>query len=92
MSIKEKFKWFDFSFFSLVLGLITGLIIGLTCYNQLVKDDELKPTKHTFELIRTPVGFDVYKNDSLLFEFTKQNTDSLSLETLKDIWRGENNE
>jgi hypothetical protein len=93
MSIKEKIIWwFDNNFYSLIIGLFIGCIIGIFVIDSTknVKNKSISiSTKSTFELIKTPQGFDVYKNDSLLYEYTKQNTDSLSLETLNDIWQGE---
>ena len=44
----------------------------------------------TIIIEKTEKGFDTYYEDGTLqYEFTKQNTDSTTLETLKDIYEGE---
>ena len=42
-----------------------------------------------FEIRKYQDGYEIYKNGKLEFEFTKENTDSLSLETLKWIYEGD---
>ncbi len=42
-----------------------------------------------FQIEKTASGYDVYKSDKLQYEFTKENCDSLSLETLKMIYEGD---
>lgn len=62
--------------------LILVSAILLTCFTF---DTEEKQQKIYFT--RTAVGFNVYSaQKELLLEFTKTNTDSLSLETLKYIY------
>jgi len=52
---------------------------------------DLIPTNgKTIIIEKTEKGFDTYYEDGTLqYEFTKQNTDSTTLETLKDIYEGE---
>lgn len=38
---------------------------------------------------KTKTGYDIYKDNELMYEFTKQNCDSMSLETLKMIYEGD---
>lgn len=41
------------------------------------------------EIVESPAGFDIYVRDSLVFEFTQQNCDSNSLETLEALYNAE---
>lgn len=51
--------------------------------------DVLTSNNQFIEIEKTSNGFNTYKDGELQYEFTKQNTDSLSLETLKMIYEGE---
>lgn len=45
-------------------------------------------TSNNFRIEKIENGYEIYKDGELIWEFTKQNTDSLSLETLRMIYEG----
>lgn len=50
---------------------------------------EVKTQGTVIEIVEAPVGFDIYVRDSLVYEFTQQNCDSNSLETLELLFNAE---
>lgn len=45
---------------------------------------------NSFDIKKTKQGYDIYRAGKLEFEFTKENCDSMSLETLRLIYEGDN--
>lgn len=54
---------------------------------EMTAEDKLQGT--VIEIVESPAGFDVYVRDSLVYEFTQQNCDSNSLETLEMLFNAE---
>ena len=70
------------------------IIVSFLYINKEFNFIELKSKKadcsRYFEIKKYKDGYDIYRNGMLEAEFTRQNTDSLSLETLKMIYEGDN--
>ena len=66
--------------------IITVAICVLVLISVLVAKIVVASNRVTVEIEKTASGYDVYKNGKLEYEFTRQNTDSMSLETLKMIY------
>lgn len=70
-------------YFILSVIALIGFIIILSCNNKAKLDERAQ----TISIMPTAQGWEVYsKEKELLLEFTKENTDSLSLETIKYIY------
>lgn len=70
-------------YFILSVIALIGFIIILSCNNKAKLDERAQ----TISIMPTAQGWEVYsKEKELLLEFTKENTDSLSLETLNYIY------
>lgn len=72
-------------------GAIMIAIISLAIYFHFNEEKpEAAQTQGTVvEIVESPAGFDIYVKDSLVFEFTQQNCDSNSLETLEMLFNAE---
>jgi len=68
--------------------LILFTIFFTSCTKENIKPDKFDPKdKGVIYITKTKVGFNIYSNrGELILEYTKRNCDSLSLETLNDIY------
>lgn len=78
-----------FDLFALLVVGIVFVVVLLSSYMIYTLIGFNMPNNQFIEIEKTSVGYNTYKNGFLQYEFTKQNTDSLSLETLKMIYEGE---
>lgn len=75
---------------NLIVSILTYFTIIKSMSSSIQSDNVIYDKSYThrncISIIKTNDGFDVYKGNILKHEFNKQNTDSLSLETLGMIY------
>lgn len=71
-----------------IMAFVILCIVGVIAIDiiKLVLNDD---SNNNFRIEKSKSGYDIYKDGDLIWEFTKQNTDSLSLETLRMIHEGD---
>lgn len=69
-------------FLYFVIGSFFLMVAGFLFYASVYESPGLEIKKYKD-------GYEIYKNGKLEFEFTRENTDSMSLETLKWIYEGD---
>lgn len=77
--IKEKYGYI------IVVILVLGVILADVFVAKKAIEREIK-SRTDIQIKQSNSGYDIYKNNELMLEFTKQNCDSMSLETLKYIY------
>jgi len=74
---------------AILLGVACFILIIFAAVEYSKYNDRKFDKDFQITIVKHSDGYDVYKHGKLMFEFTKQNTDSMSLETLKMIFEAE---